>query len=439
MVKHGMTSVALALLLAGGAQAASLVQVQYRLHQEPNADVEADLRALAERGDQASMLLLAERLSRNSQHQDEAAGLYRRAFAAGQGQIAALAPLAQLAERQPDGLQEQRAFFADALRRYPLTRDFTTLSASLDVFMVYPELFGSYEPQGLIELYRNACVDNCHTTLYRARLAEQQGHLALAETLYLQAIRQDARAVQRLYQALGEEQDQLFPQKVKPLLNELDLLPVASVQAIGSLLSGIPREHDPEVLQWLDNAIARQADSALVSKASYMMSAPQNYSADEVFALIDQVEQTRSQEGRALRASAYMVRGWSSLDPFKAKALIDQLLAEGYQNAYLNLGELYSMGGLDQVDQAKAIETYRLLAAQGVASAFYRIATIYGGGKGICHDKGKAYAYASIAVERGELGARKFLQEMEKQLSAEDRSQALQARVGILEELEATL
>ena len=439
MVKIGMTTTLLALLLASASQAASLAQVQYRLYQDQNADVEADLRELVERGDQGSMLLLADQLSRSGQHQDEAMALYRQAFANGHGKVAALAPLAQQAERLPDGLEQQRAFFTDALRLYPLTRDFETLSTSLDVFMVYPELFSAYEPQALIELYQRACVDNCHAALYRARLAEQQGNLALAENLYLQAIRQDARAVQRLYQALGDEQDSLFPQKVKPLLAEIDQLPVASVQAIGSLLSGIPREHDPDVLLWLDNAIARQADSSLVSKASYMMSAPQNYSADEVFALIDRVEQTRSQEGRALRASAYMVRGWRSLDPFKAKALIDQLLAEGYQNAYLNLGELYSMGGLDQVDQAKAITTYRLLAAQGVASAFYRIATIYGGGKGICHDKGKAYAYASIAVERGELGARKFLHEMETQLNSEERSQALQARVGILKELEATL
>jgi alginate biosynthesis protein AlgK len=98
------------------------------------------------------------------------------------------------------------------------------------------------------------------------------------------------------------------------------------------------------------------------------------------------------------------VRGWRTLDPFKAKEIIDGLLA-----------------------------------AQGVPSAFYRIATIYGGGKGICHDQIKAYAYASIAVERGELGARKYLRELDGKLAAGDRERALQARAGILEELEATL
>ena len=434
------TASLLALLLCAGlTQAASLAQVQYRLHLDPSADVEADLRALVERGDQPAMLLLADQLARTGQHQDEAIALYQRAFADGHGEITALAPLAALVERQPDGREAHRTFFAEALQRYPLSRDFATLTTSLDVFLVYPELFPRAEPQALIELYRRACIDACHLNLYRARLAELNGQQALAESLYLQALREDARAVDRLYQALGEQQDTLFPQRVQPLLAEADALPLGTVQAIGSLLSSIPREHDPEVMAWLDNAIARQADSARVAKASYMMSAPENYAAEDVFALIDRIEQTRSQEGRALRASAYLVRGWRTLDPFKAKAIIDGLLAEGYQNAYLNLGELYSMGGLDQVDQAQAIATYRLLAARGVPSAFYRIATIYGGGKGICNDPIKAYAYASLAVERGELGARKYLRELDGKLPAGDRERALQARAGILKELEATL
>ena len=97
------------LLCAGsGLQVASLAQVQYRLHLDPNADVEADLRALVERGDQPAMLLLADQLARTGQHQDEAIALYQRAFADGHGEIAALAPLAALVERQPDGREAHR-------------------------------------------------------------------------------------------------------------------------------------------------------------------------------------------------------------------------------------------------------------------------------------------------------------------------------------------
>ena len=434
-------SLLLAVLVSSAAQAASLAQIEYRLHQDPQADVEADLRVLAGRGDRASMQLLADVLagSADQARQQEAVALYQAAFAEGQGQLGALVALANFSERQANGLEAQRVFFQAAVQRFPASRDPNSVQVSLDLFLVYPELYQPDQVRELIALHQRACTSTCAASLYRARLAEQLGQRELADNLYLSALHSDARAVDRYYQFLGEQQDELFPAKVSSLLAQIDQLPVAVVQAIGSLLSGIPREHDPQVMQWLDNAIARHADQALVSKASYMMSAPQTYSAEEVFALIDQVEQTRPQEGRALRASAYMVRGWSSLDPFKAQDIIQGLLAEGYQNAYLNLGELYSMGGLDEVDQAKAIETYRILAARGVPSAYYRIATLYGGGKGICHDKVKAYAYAKIAVDGGELGARKFLKELEAQISQEQLNQALQARSGIIREIEASL
>ena len=225
MSYRATASLLVLLLCAGLTQAASLAQVQYRLHLDPSADVEADLRALVERGDQPAMLLLADQLARTGQHQDEAIALYQRAFADGHGEIAALAPLAALVERQPDGREAHRAFFAQALQRYPLSRDFATLTTSLDVFLVYPELFPRAEPQALIELYRRACIDACHLNLYRARLAELNGQQALAESLYLQALREDARAVDRLYQALGEQQDTLFPQRVQPLLAEAGLRP----------------------------------------------------------------------------------------------------------------------------------------------------------------------------------------------------------------------
>jgi alginate biosynthesis protein AlgK len=428
-------------LAAGSAQAASLQQIQYRLHLDSQADVEADLRVLASRGDRASMQLLADLLAGSADRgkRKEATALYQAAFANGQGPLGALVALANLSERMPNGLDEQRAFFSQAVQRFAATQDLSSVHTSLDLFLVYPELYQPAQVRALLDLHQRACLETCAGPLYRARLAEQQGQRELANNLYLSALRSDARAVERYYQFLGEEQDDLFPARVKSLLPQVDELPVAVVLAIGSLLSSIPREHDPDVIQWLDNAIARQAEQALVSKANYMMSAPQSYSAEEVFPLIERIELTRPQEGRALRASAYLVRTWRSLDPFKAEAIIQALLAEGYQNAYLNLGELYSMGGLDQVDQTKAIASYRVLAARGVPSAFYRIATLYGGGKGICHDKVKAYAYAKIAVDNGELGARKYLKELAQQISPQQLNQALQARNGIISEIEAAL
>ncbi|MDN4544654.1 MULTISPECIES: tetratricopeptide repeat protein [unclassified Pseudomonas] len=432
---------ALALLPGLPVDAASLPEIRYRLFKDSQADVEADLRELATRGDSASQMLLADRLaaSPDAGRVQEAVELYKRSFDDGLGQLNALTGLARLSERNPRYRNQNQAFFKHAIGLYSHERDFNTLSSTLEVFLAYPQEFQGEEVTRLINLYDQACVENCFSLSYRAALAELRGQYAQAESYYRRAMLDDARAVDRYYRFLGERQEEVFRAYAKTLETRIPNLPVDVVQSIGNHLSSLSGENDPSVLLWLDNAIARGSESALVTKASYMMSFADSYGYEDTLALIDRIEASQSQQGRALRASAYMVRNWRILDPHKAYDIIRGLLAEGYQNANLNLGELYSMGGLDEVDQLKAIETYERLADQGSASAFYRIATIYGRGRGICNDKIRAYAYAKIAVDYGELGAIKYLNELQAEISPADISAALQARVNIMKQVKVQL
>lgn len=423
-----------ALLTGAAAQAESLAQIRYRLHQDPHAEVEPQLRALVARGERGAKLLLANHLSGSGDTQRvlEAIELYQDAFDQGRGELTALSSLATLMDGNIHYRTRYQQFFQEAVRRYPQQRDFTSLSTTLEVFLVYPEDFQAEQVEPLIDLYQRACIEDCRDLTYRGALAERQGQPAKAQRYYRRALLVDARAVERYYRILGERQDELFPEFTKSLSERISELPLPVVQSIGSLLSGISREQDNDVLLWLNYASERGSVAAMQSKASYMMSQAEQFQADEVFALLDRIEALQSQQGRALRASAYLVRNWPTLDPFKAHELIRGLLAEGYQNAYLNLGELHSMGGLDEVDQFQAIEAYQQLTVQGFASAFYRIATLYARGKGICHDKAKAYAYARIAVDYGEQGARKFLAELQSEISPEELANAEHAREDIL-------
>jgi alginate biosynthesis protein AlgK len=430
-----LRTAALAISLASApALAESLAQIRYRLYQDPHAEVEPQLRALATRGDRDAQLLLANRLagSADASRAQEAIELYQGVFDQGRGELSALSSLASMLKGNIHYRARYREFFEQAVRRYPQQRDFATLSTTLEVFLVYPEVFQAERVEPLIELYQRACIENCGTLLYRGALAEHAGQTAKAERYYRRAVRIDARAVERYYRILGERQEEQFPVFAKSLREGMSELPLPVVQSIGSLLSGLSPEQDNDTLLWLNYAIERGSVAAMQSKASYMMSMAEQFAPDEVFALIDRIEAQQSQQGRALRASAYLVRNWPTLDPYKAHELILGLLAEGYQNAYLNLGELHSMGGLDEVDQRQALEAYQRLAEKGFASAFYRIATLYAHGKGICNDKAKAYAYARIAVEYGEMGARKFLSELESEISPEELANAEHAREDIL-------
>lgn len=442
VLKHiALLSLALALQLPGLSAAASLPEIRYRLHKDSQADVEADLRELAERGDNASRLMLADRLSGSGEagKVQEAVELYTRAFDEGRGEIDALVGLARLSERNTLYLERNRAFFQQAIGRYPHLRDFKSLSSTLEIFLTYPEHFQNEQVDLLITLYERGCVENCLDFSYRAGLAERRGQNDLAENFYRIALLKDVRAVDRYFRFLGPRQDKEFKAYAKTLEGEMQELPVEVVQSIASHLSSLSTENDPAVVLWLDNAIARGSSPAMITKASYMMSFADSYDPESTLALIERIESQQSQLGRALRASAHMVRSWPILDPYKAHDLIQALLAEGYENAYLNLGELYSMGGLDQVEQFKAIATYKKLAAQGSASAFYRIATIYGRGRGICNDKVRAYAYAKIAVDYGELGASKYLQELAAEISQEELAKARLAQADIIKDIKVQL
>lgn len=156
-------SLLLAVLASSAAQAASLAQIEYRLHQDPQADVEADLRLLASRGDRASMQLLADVLagSADQVRQQEAVALYQAAFAEGQGQLGALVALANFSERQANGLEAQRVFFQAAVQRFPASRDPNSVQVSLDLFLVYPELYQPDQVRELIVLHQRACTSTC--------------------------------------------------------------------------------------------------------------------------------------------------------------------------------------------------------------------------------------------------------------------------------------
>jgi len=454
----------------------SLEQIRYALYKDPQADVSADLRVLAERGDLASKQLLGDVLaSSDSANRQEAIRLYQEAFAEGRGLVPALASLARLLDRSPGLRQQQRAWVAQALTRYPATLDPRNTNATLEVFLTYPDLVPTAEAAQLLALYEQSCLLDCHPELYRAVVAERQGDRAAAEHWYQQAVRVDPRGVDRYYAFLGERQDTAFPAFARTLEHRMAQLPVEIVHRIGSLLDtistvqradqqaeqdeqlgnamGAPRPAPTpeqqarakaladewaaamaEVQRWFDNAAQRGFVPALVSKANFMISNPTEHNADQVQALIAQVQAKDPTRAKALNASLYMVTNWLTLDPQKAQVLIDELIASNFRDAHLLLADLYSKGGLDQPDQERALAIYQEQAERGATAAWYRMATIYASGRAICHDPVKAYTYARLALDLGERRARGLLKRLDKTLKTADIERAMAARNDLLKE-----
>ncbi|MGG2396358.1 sel1 repeat family protein [Pseudomonas sp. SH1-B] len=482
-----LCTTALSLAIAGQAQAArSLEQIRYALFQDNQAAVEEDLRALSERGDLGATRLLGEVLaSRSPAHTAHAIELFKQAFADGRGDIGALIPLARLVDYKPRWQQANRAYMRQALQRFTAARDFVSVDTRLEVFLVFPELFSDSEVTQLIELYDRACLMYCHAPLYRAVAAARSGDTAAAEKWFQLAVESDPRAVYRYYEFLGEQRNERFRAFAEQLSPRMDALPVDLVHRIALQLANIrnyvvshfnnnrPRtraedeaekqareqkaqahaslveQMDREVLQWLDNAVARDFGPAMVSKASFLMSAPDRYAPEPVVALIERLEQRQGenlslsmaereqpvtpQRIKALRASLHMVL-WRTLDPHLSQRLISELQAEDYPEARLLEGDLYSLGGLDEPDQEHALQLYMQEAEQGSINALLRIARLYTNGRAICQDNSKAFSFAFAAHELGDQRATELMLTLGNRLTPEQREAATAEGNRLIEE-----
>jgi len=462
------------LLLSQSALAGrSLSQIEYALFKNPYASVEADLRVLVAHGDLAAMRVLGDVLaSTGGGTQRERVRLYQASFADGRGEVRALASMARMMENDAYRGKRYKAYFQQALNQYPLQRDLETLSTSLNIFLIYPELFAPGLAADLIQLHRRSCLINCATELYQAVLAGQQGEQEKADRLYRQAVLVDERAVERYYRFLADRQNELFPLFAQQLAPQMTAMPAASVHHIGVVLDRIadlwraderiaeqrrrrqalaaetklePQQPGViaasealrrEALGWINDAAARKWVPAMATRFHFMSSYPDNFSGAEAMQLIDEVAEQDPDRAKRLRVSALMVTNWSTLDPAKAHELIQQMIAEGKPGGYALLGDLYSRGGLDEPDQQRALAIFADVAKLDAPSAYFSQARIYASGPAICNDPARAYALAGAAYELGVERARSLMKELAVQLTDDERARADAMRVDILRELD---
>ncbi|MFN3579174.1 MAG: tetratricopeptide repeat protein [Pseudomonas sp.] len=466
-----LTLALMAALPGSPVHARGLEQIRYELFKNPQADVEADLRRLVDRGDRAAMHLLADILTAADASVDqESIALFDAAFAQGQGEIPALRSLARVLDRYPYRRDQYREHFRQALLQYPHNRDRQTLDTSLEVFLVYPELFEPAAAERLIALHQRACLIDCGTALYSAILAERQADHEAADSYYRKAMFTDSRAADRYYIFLGDQQEQMFPRVARELHSRIDeMLPdaanrvsrvldrisdlyridervIAQQQREQAELLDIELEPIPEgfvsesdrlrneALAWTEYAAAQNWLPGLVSRFQFMTSMPDDYSGAEAMTLIERISLQDPVRARSLRANALMVTNWSTLDPGKAHELIQAMIAEGHPEGELLLASLYSRGGLDEPDQQAALEVYQQMAARGSVSAYHLQATLFASGNAICQDHPRAYAYAMLAVDFGVVRARGLLRQLEPQLNEEDKAKALTIHNTIIRE-----
>lgn len=420
---------ALGLILATPAFAApftGLPQVRYQLHLDPEASVIGDLRTFAERGDRPSMRLLASLLVAQGRlaTMHEAIDWYWRAFDRGYGKPLALAGMSEIADRVPLFRERIRQHLVQGLARFEPTESFENLNSTLDVFLVYPDLVAQSRIDEWIGMYEHACVMQCRSTTYRARLFEVQGQRQAAEQAYRQAILEDARAIALYSRMLGDDSHNGLLSLARDHQDRLEQLPIDVIEMMAIALTRTPQAHDNAILRWLDQAVAYGSLDAEIARVRYQMTFPEVFDHAAVFGAIEHIRQRDAVEAEFLHVEALLVYPWPTLAPHEALAELNALAQRHPVRTQLALAQLYSRGGLDEPDHNAALRLYQPLLSQHNVVAYYRVAALYAGSPAMCPDPVKGYGYAHLAELLGSGQARSLRQRLTEQLDPHQLQQA---------------
>ena len=415
--------------------------VLYQLYLDPDAEVDKRLEVMAQDGSRSAALLLAQRWSRSSNfsHVADSVDWYVKAFGAGKGDVSALAGLAQVGIQVPYFRDRVADILRNAQTQYAADLSPKTVRATLDVYLMYPELFSSSDVDALLSLHRRGCLENCFFETYNAKKLLVSGEHDNAILLFERAMESDPRVVGILASLWGESgRDQLVELAVKNV-ERIDDYSTDSVEALALEISSSSTDQDAAILRWIDAAIAKGSYYSLMAKAEYMMDRPQAYDYAPTLAIIEKIQAANQSDALYLDSQARLIYQWEILNPARAEKKLDLLAATKPVQAQFAKAQLYAMGGLDEPNPDRAIAIYQQLIAQRNIQAFYRLATLYNGAPAVVRDKAQAFGYASVASELGDKQASYMVQRLDQELTDDERAAAMQLRHKLMADMELTL
>ena len=415
--------------------------VLYQLYLDPEAEVDDELQVLAQGGSRSAAFLLAQRWSRSSNFSQVADSVdwYVKAFGAGRGDVAALAGLAQVGNQIPYFRGRVASILRDAQTQYAVDLSPKTVRATLDVYLMYPELFSPSDVDRLLSLHRRGCLENCFFETYRAQKLLVAGERDDAILLFERAMESDPRVVAILASLWGESgRDQLVELAVKNV-ERIDDYSAGSVEALALEISSSSTDQDVVILRWIDAAIDKGSYYSLLAKAEYMMDRPQAYDYQPALAIIEKIQFENESDALYLDSQARLIYQWRILNPALAEQKLDFLAATKPVQAQFAKAQLYAIGGLDEPNPDRAIAIYQQLITQRNIQAFYRLAALYNGAPAVVPDKAQAFGYASVASELGDKQASYMVQRLDQELTDNERAKAMQLRNKLMADMELTL
>ena len=126
------------------------------------------------------------------------------------------------------------------------------------------------------------------------------------------------------------------------------------------------------------------------------------------------------------RLGYFYARGVVGKDYTEAAKWYRKAAEQGLAAGQYHLGDCYAKGKGVTGDPVEALKWYRKAADQGYAPAQYILGSWYSSGQNVSKDVVEAHKWLGLASQQGDESAKRILSELEKEMSPEQISAALQ-------------
>lgn len=424
-------ALALAITLAGCAGLPDQRLANEALKRGDTATAERNYKALADLGYSEAQVGLADIkvASRDPARLKEAEATYRAAAASSPR---AQARLGRLLVAKPDSTQAEREEAEALLKLAARQGEGNTLIPLAMLYLQYPQSFPKVNAQQQIDQWRaagNPEAGLAQILLYRTQGSYDQ-HLGEVETICQAAL----ASTDICYVELATVyQKRAQPERQAALLKQLDAaytrgaVPASRIDSVARVLADRSLgQTDEKTAKALLENIAPANPASWVSLAQLLYDFPELGDTDQLLAYIDKGRAAEQPRAELLLGRLYYEGRTLPADAAKAQQHLQTAAEAGEISADYYLGQLYRRGYLGHVEPQKAVDHLLVAARAGQNSADYALAQLFSEGHGIRPAPTNAWVFAHLSQANPTPQSNELLQQLDQQLSPEQRSQAQQ-------------
>ena len=424
-----LCALAMAIALAGCAGLPDQRLANEAMKRGDTALAEQNYKALADLGYSDAQVGLAD-IQVATQDPDkirQAEATYR---AAASTSSRAQARLGRLLVAKPDSTQAEREEAQTLLKQAAAQGEGNTLIPLAMLYLQYPQSFPNVNAQQQIDQWRaagNPEAGLAQVLLYRTQNTYDQ-HLDEVENICKAALQSTDICYVELatvYQKRGQADQQAALIEQLKSAHARGAVPASRVDSVARVLADRSLgQTDEKTAQALLEQVAPANPASWVSLAQLLYDFPELGDTDQLLGYIEKGREAQQPRADLLLGRLYYEGKTLPADAKKAEQHLLAAANAGEVSAHYYLGQLYRRGYLGSVEPQKAVDHLLSAARGGQLSADYALAQLYSEGHGIRQNPGNAWVFAQLAQATPSPQSAELLQQLDQQLTPDQRSQA---------------